>query len=225
MQIEVYKEKEIEDLSSDLLINLAYCYKKVFNYFWQDNWTKKTALEKVKSGLAITDKRKPILSLMFDQGRVVGFAWIILTTLEAITKEDMPFDITDKEKEYGVRVVKYWLKIARHNKVAIYRELGIEKNYQNWQGVHMASHLNLLIARGALEVGYNLLIYWTNPRAATFKQCIRLGWHPIHFFIDHDSVIMKGDAISLIEYSKAFLNKDRQVFKRMNRNKKKYLCR
>lgn len=225
MENELIKGKEAISISSNKLIKLAQCYKEVFNYAWQEEWTIDSALEELKRGLAISEKRLPLLSFIKQDNEIHGFALAILSSVDEICCDDMPFNLCKQKKEEGVKVVKYWCQLANHDKVLIFRELGVKKEYQIWQGTHMGSILNLQIARAAKNAGYKVLIYWTDAsKTNVFIQCLGLCWHPIHFFVDEQRVIMKGDVDSLIEYSQGFINKDRIIFRRMSENKKVYLC-
>ena len=224
IQIKTYVGKEVDDLSLDTLQSIACCYKEVFNQSWQDGWTNESAFHEVKHSLMVSKYRKPILVLAFLEKQVIGFSWLIMTSSKYVNNEDMPFSLADKQKKAGVEVIRYWLKIAKQDKLLIYRELGIKKEYLK-NGHYMSSKLMMPMAQAAVDNGYGTLFYWTNPSNVTFEHCLGLGWHPIYFYPKEDRLIMKGSASSLIEFSKGFLDRDEEIFRKMNVDIKKYFCR
>ncbi len=219
----IYDCRYIDLLPQEVIDSFAECYKEIFNQYWNEKWTKETAENIIKKGLVAAKERKSIISLLFDDKRVVGFAWIVLAAIDSVNIEDMPYNLTETEKEYGVKAVKYWLNSVNQRKIIIYRELGIYNKYQNLKNEHIASRITLPIIKKAYDKEYNALFYWTNPNNATFKLGLGFCWYPIHYYVNHDRVIMAGEVKKFIYYLQGILNKDKKILKKMLKNRKNYL--
>jgi hypothetical protein len=224
MKIELFYGEELNQIPEDKMVKLANCYKNIFNTFWNEKWTNSSAREEIESSLSLTTARKPLLSLAVNNDNIVGFAWIILTDKDNIDLNDMPFGADIDERMIGVETVRYFLKLANTKKVVVFREIGIEKEFQFFKGRHMAANLTLPIIEQAIKEGYKILFYWTNPGNSSFKQGLGFNWHPIHFFYKCDRVIMKGGLNELKFYLSGLYNKDRRVIKEMAENRKSYFC-
>ena len=219
----IYNCCNINSLSQEVIDGFAECYKKIFNQYWNEQWTKEIAENIIKKGLISTKERKSSISLLFDGKKVVGFAWIVLAAVDSIGIEDMPHGLKKIEKEYGIKVVRYWLNLVKQKKVLIYRELGIFDKYQNLQSSHMASKIAILMIKRACDDGYKALFCWTSPSNVIFKQGLGCCWRPIHYYADYDRVIMAGAVKKFIYYLQGVLNKDRKIAKEMLNNRNNYL--
>ena len=196
----IYGCCDINSLSQEIIDSFAECFKEIFNQYWNEKWTKKIAEDIIKKGLIATEKRKSNISLLFDDKKVVGFAWIVLATTDSIGIEDMPYELTEIEKEEGIKIIKYWLNMVNQKKVVIYRELGIYSKFQNLKNEHMASRITIPLIKMAYDDGYKALFYWTNPNNVTFKLGLGFCWYPIHYYVNHDRVIMAGEVKKFIYY-------------------------
>jgi hypothetical protein len=225
IQIKTYVDKEVAGLSPDVLYSIAACYKEVFNQFWLEEWTDESAYAEIKKSLVFKKNRKTILVLAYLNSQIIGFSWLKMTSADYIKRDDMPFILSEKQKVAGIEVIKYWLKIAKQEKVLLWSEMGIKKEYQIIKKQHTASRLMMASVKVALENDYNTLFYWTNSRSATFKSCIKIGWHPIHFYPNEDRIIMKGSAKSMLEFTQRVIKRDPEIFKIMQINTKQYFCR
>lgn len=219
----IYGSREIALLAKEDIDGFAECYKEIFNQYWNEKWTKKTAKDIIKKGLITANEREPAISLLFDDKKVVGFAWIILAGADAISTEDMPYELTEIEKEEGIKIIKYWLSLVNQKKIVIYRELGIFDKYQNLDGNHMASKITIPIIEKAYSSGYKTLFCWTSPNNVIFKHGLGFCWYPIHYYVNHDRVIMAGEIKKFIYYLKGIINKDKKILKEMYKNRKDYL--
>lgn len=219
----IYNCCDINSLSQEIIDSFAECYKEIFNQHWNENWTKKAAENVIKRELVVAKERKSNISLLFDDKKVVGFAWIVLATINSISIEDMPYDLTKIEKEDGVKIIKYWLNLVNQKKIIIYRELGIYNKYQNLNNEHVASKITFPIIKKAYDKGYKALFCWTSPSNVIFKLGLGFYWQPIHYYADHDRVIMVGGVKKFIYYLQGILNKDRKIAKEMLNNRNNYL--
>ncbi|MEA1963150.1 MAG: hypothetical protein U9M94_02820 [Patescibacteria group bacterium] len=219
----IYDYCDINSLSQEIIDSFAECYKEIFNQYWNEKWTKKTAENIIKKGLVAAKERKSSISLLFNNKRVVGFAWIVLADAGSISVDDMPYELTETEKKDGIKTIKYWLNLVSQKKVVIYRELGIYSKFQNLKGEHVASMITIPLVKMAYDDGYKALFYWTNPNNVTFKLGLGCCWYPIHYYVNHDRVIMAGEVKKFIYYLQGALNKDKKILKEMLKNRKNYL--
>jgi hypothetical protein len=224
LKIELFTGNKLQSFHKNFLEDTARCYQIVFNHFWQEQWTLESARDEIKRSLREINNRRPIISLLTRNGEVKGFAWIIMTDLDGLGEDDMPFDLSESKKKQGLEATKYWLRKAGHNRVVIFREIGILKDYFFSEKKHNASRLSLPIIKTAYEEGYRALIYWSDPDNSSFQQGIGFGWHPIHYFPEENRAILKGGLIDLTICLEGILNRDKQILKLMKENKKKYYC-
>ena len=220
---QIYDCRYIDLLPQEVIDSFAECYKEIFNQYWDEKWTKETAENIIKKGLVVSKERKSIISLLFDDKRVVGFAWIVLAAIDSVNIEDMPYNLTKTEKEDGVKAIKYWLNLVNQRKIIIYRELGIYNKYQNLKNEHIASKITLPIIKKAYDEEYKALFCWTSPSNVIFKLGLGFFWQPIHYYADYDRVIMVGGVKKFIYYLQGILNKDRKIAKKMLKNRNNYL--
>jgi len=189
--LEFFSGRELKNISSEKQLEIVKCYMEVFNESWQENWTIEAAQNEIESSFRISEKRIPILSLLWHEKELAGFAWGCLTDADNLLAEkDMPFYLTTEKKEECLRITKYWLKtIVKQYKVLIFHEFGAKKKFRN----SVSSFNGLSILSYALEHGCKSLVYWTSEKSNMFRLGLSLGWYPIHFCIDNDIILMGGN--------------------------------
>ena len=74
--------KELEWLTNEQLLEIANCYKEVFNESWGESWTTESALEEVTDALTWRPHRIPIAAFLYENHKVVGFSWGLLMQKE-----------------------------------------------------------------------------------------------------------------------------------------------
>lgn len=222
--INFYDSRKIAELGKEKLTKLAKCYQEVFNYYWHENWTFKQALAEVERSLKATEHRRPLLSLLLKGNEICGFAWIILTTTEHITTEDMPFNLEKKEKELGLKETRFWFERNTGKKIVIFREVGVRKEFQMIRGAQVAPKMTLPIVKKAKDENYHALFYWTNPNNIVFRYGVGFGWKPIYNFANKERTILAGSVPKLVYYIEGLINKKRDVFLEMAKNRRKYLA-
>ncbi len=225
-QVKTFSPVDLPELTVSEFEDLARCYMEIFNEdIWNENWTMEKAVKEIKEGLKIKKGRKPLVSFLFYQGRIIGFAWIILIDKKFLTLKDMPIGMSLQKKKQGLKTVQYWLDLANQEKLAVYKELGVLKSFRNNIRSHIASELTLPLFDTALKQDHRCLICWTSSLSSSFKRSVRFGWHPICFFQQEDRIIFKGDIRVSIKYLNGILNRDKEVFLEMKENEKTYYCR
>jgi len=210
-------------LGPDLVMSIARCYMDVFNRSWQEDWTIEKAFAEVSQALLPQPGRFALLSLLRRDDTVLGFAWGVVSELNAVYAGDMPFILPDDKKADALKTVRHWFGLAGHDRLLVYRELGILPEYRNY-GRYGAAALSLPIMEKAVSLGLKALLYWTNTGNPSFKQGIGFGWHPIAFYPAEDRVIMTGAIAPLIECLKGVVAKDRSVMRLMRSNRSLYWC-
>ncbi|MCK5211191.1 hypothetical protein KAJ89_00665 [Candidatus Parcubacteria bacterium] len=225
IRYELFYNEGIKKIKQNILLNLAHCYKTIFNNTWKEDWTQKSALVEIKKALTATQERKPILSLMFADEKVVGFAWNIFSAIEGLTVDDMPYDISKKEKEKGLRKVRQYLKSVSQQKVLIYRDLGIYPKYQNWGREHIPSKMTVPMTDIALRNEYKILFIWTSLTNPIFQHGMRFGWKLVCYYKKNDLIIMSGKVKKFQEYLLGILDKNKKLMNEMFDNRNKFLAK
>lgn len=99
--VRAYQQSELDIMSETQLTEVADCYRDIFNESWDENWTTETALDEIRDIFqGHHEGRTPIAVLLYKDGRVSGFSWGLVTTVEyLIANRDMPYDLALKKKK------------------------------------------------------------------------------------------------------------------------------
>lgn len=195
--LEVFSAEELANISPETKFAIADCYMEVFNESWGEKWTIAEAESQIDALLSFSEERSPLLSLLWYEHELAGFACGSLThTKNLVAEKDMPFSLSSEKKEEALLVSKYWLsKIVKQESIFIFSEYGAKKKFRN--GVSSFSALAVLSL--ALENGCKTLLFWTNEKSAVFKIGLCVGWYPIHYCITDDLIIMGGNIVFSIQ--------------------------
>lgn len=195
LSLKTYYGKELLELKDDTLMQIANCYRKIFNEDWHENWTLETSLNEIVKSFQWNEKRIPIATLLYDKNTIVGFAWgVLLETQDLIPERDMPYNINSQKKMDGTKITSYWLeKIAKKKEVLLIRELGALKKFRR----DIAPYILYPIYKLASTHNFKVVLFWTNIHSSTFKWALGVGWTPIYFFIEKDLVLMQGSINNL----------------------------
>ncbi|MCP4130868.1 MAG: hypothetical protein GY754_07785 [bacterium] len=223
--LETYYGEELSLLNNDTLIALADCYAEVFNQSWNEKWTRETALNEIMEAFINQEDRIPLVTIIQKEGKIIGFAWGILTGISCLEAEkDMPYGLSKEKKEEGLTVAKYWLKnVLEFEKIFLYREFGIIQQYRG----KLASFLTVNLLELAYEKNIKTLLYWTDLKSRIFYLGLGAGGYPIHFFLENDLILMGGnikyslDTARLVSDS----NASDESYKIVAENINKYLCK
>ena len=107
--IKMYRGRELESLTHRQFLEIANCYKEVFNESWGESWTTASAMKEVKDSLKCSPHRIPIAMFLNRNECIVGFAWGMLLDKEDLMLRDMNFYLPKGKKQEGIDVLKYWL--------------------------------------------------------------------------------------------------------------------
>jgi len=226
LRIQTFEGNQVDRLSESQLVQIAHCYREIFNESWGESWDEVSALREVKYNLRVERGRTPIASFLYQGHKLIGFAWGVLLNKDSLAAErDMPFGLHSDEKEKGLKVSLYWLdNIAKQNKLFLLRELGVLKTHRKL----MAPFLTISAFKRAINLGYNTTLFWTNIDSGVFNWGLGVGLTPVHFFITKNLLLMFGSisyTVSILE--RAFSN-DSSGTKRYSEffgNINRYLCK
>jgi hypothetical protein len=190
--IQTYINEELENLSSQLIFDIANCYKQIYKQSWGEEWTIEDALKEVKHSFIYSEGRIPIASIVFLEEMVIGFAWGLMTdTSHLIAESDMPFKLPAELKEEGITKTIFRLQeISNVDRLFMYREIAVLKEYRG----HIGPHLGMTILSNANEMGYNVLLAWTHIESRAFEFGLGCKWLPFHYFTPR----VDGKALTLL---------------------------
>lgn len=200
LKVKTYIGEEIDLFSQSFLIKIAKCYRDIYNESWKESWNIKSALNEIKIAFKHFESRLPVVSIVFDKEKVVGFAWgKICRKTNIILEYDMPFPLLYNEKKEGYDRIIYWLeKVNKTDLIFNYKEFGILKQYRD----RLAAYLTYDVLKVVLDYECNKIFLWTNINSNAFNYSLGLSWYPIHYFIKNDLVLFAGDirySIKIVE--------------------------
>jgi hypothetical protein len=221
--LKFYKNEEVKNLSLLEFESLVECYAKVFNEsFPEEKWTFTSAKKYINESFKISRERKLALTLVKNQDSVVGFSWINITDPHHILPIDLPNNLDKKEIDYAIEVITSWSEMSGHERIVIFRETAILKEFRIINKRHTSSALHIPLYEYAQKEGCTILFYWTNYFGSGFKLGIQVGWHPIIFFPKKNRVIIKGGVENCLKYLAGISGKEKWVFEAMRKNTQDY---
>jgi hypothetical protein len=190
--IRTFFQEELKNLPTQLISEIADCYRLVYNQSWHEEWSTDDALREVRDSFEGSEGRIPIASIVFFEEKVVGFAWGLMTdTNHLVAERDMPFKLPQELKEEGVVKSIFRLQeVSKTDKVYLYRDFAMLKEYRG----HVAPHLQMNILNTVNQMGYNVLLYWTNVESRAFDLGVGCKWFPFHYFTPR----IDGKALALL---------------------------
>lgn len=210
-------------LDDNLLLNIAECYKTVFNESWGENWTAQSALHEIKSCLQPDPDRTPVLSLLYKKEKVIGFCWAFVIDSKSLSGESAPFSASQLKRHESVEVAKYWLdRVGKKSKFISIRELGVIRKYRQ----DKAPFLCLPVFDKAQDLDCNVVFFRTKISSKAFKWSLGVGFVPLQFFMVDGLLLMQGSikyAINLLNGLLGESKRKSQLLILSNINK--YLCR
>jgi hypothetical protein len=190
--IQTYINEELENLPSQLISDIASCYKLVYKQSWHEEWAIEDALGEVKNSFIGSEGRIPIASIVFFKEKVIGFAWGLMTDINhLIAERDMPYKLPLELKEEGITKTIFRLQeVSKVDRLFLYREIAVLKEHRG----HIGPHLGMTILNIANEMGYNVLLAWTHIESRAFEFGLGCKWLPFHYFTPR----VDGKALTLL---------------------------
>lgn len=224
-QLKTWFGDEVKAINEETMDELATCYMTVFNESWGESWTLSSAKSEIRDSLRGEPGRTPLLSLLFKDNAIIGFCWVLLMQKDTLTKErDMPWELTDAEKETGMTISNYWLdEVVGKDRIMFIKELGALKEHRQ----KVTPFLAIPLFERALKMGYDVAFLWTNVYSKAFKWGLGVGLSPVHFFITNNLLLMYGSVKGSLESVRTVVEGSfsRQSHYPMIRNINKYLMK
>lgn len=214
---------QLEDIPEDTLASLAQCYAQVFNESWGEDWTQESALAEIRKCIHCDGDYTPLMSILFNKDKVVGFSWGFVMDAGSLSDESAPFSSSGLKRHESVQVARYWVtEVAKIKKLISIRELGVLKEYRQ----DKTPFLCLPIFERAKAMGCNVAFLRTKVTSKAFKWSLGIGFIPIQLFMIDGLLLMHGS----VKYATDIFNglidsvSKRQSQQKVVTNIKKYLC-
>jgi hypothetical protein len=221
-KVEFYYGAQVAMMDDALLVDLANCYRDVFNESWGENWTTQSALREIKTCLQPDPERTPVVSLLFRHERVIGFCWAFIIDSNSLKHANAPFSSSQLKRHESVEVAKYWLnEVGKKTRFITIRELGVIKEYRQ----DKAPFLCLPIFGKSQDEDCNVVFFRTKITSKAFKWSLGVGFVPLQFFMVDGLLLMQGSIKYAINLLNGLLGGSKRKSQHMIlSNINRYLC-
>lgn len=224
-RLERFYGTELGRLSAETWLQLAQCYKTIFNESWGESWTDESAMAEIRKILDCRGPRIPMAVLLYCEDKVIGFSMgQIMGREDLLLEEDMSPTLPMRKKKEGMAVMTYWLdSVVKKEKFLFFRELGVLRQYQ----LEVSPFLGLPLIEKARRHACDVVFCRVNTRSKAFKWHLGVGFSPIHFFMKNNLLLMLGSAKYAAEVLDNMIKKslDKESHKVLMGNINRYLCR
>jgi len=221
--VQCWSAEQVHRIPQSILASLARCYAEVFNESWGENWTEQSAMHEVNKCIAGQDGYTPVITMLFNEEKVVGFCWAFIMETDSLTEGSAPFSSSSIKRHESVSVAKYWLdSVGRKNLLVSIRELGVIKEHRQ----DKTPYLTIPIFEKAKAMECNVAFFRTKTTSKAFKWSLGVGFVPLQLFMVDDLLLMKGNvkyAMSLLYGSIDDTNKRHSQHEIIG-NIRRYLC-
>jgi len=209
-KVVTYDATELSQLIDIELTAIAVCYRDVFNTSgeWEETWTTESALKEVQKAFAREESRDPVVTIIWDGDKAIGFGWGLLTDVDHLVAErDMPFALPVELKQEGLAKAKLWLsEVAGASRVFLYRDFGVLKASRD----RLAGPLTQEILNRVKVEGVKPLLYWTSTKSQVYNIGIGMKWVPFHYFPPQPDgkvlTLMIGNVFWTADFVNKFIN-------------------
>ena len=224
-RVERFYGQELAQLDDDIWVQIADCYKTIFNQSWGESWTDESAMTEVRRMLDWTGSRIPLAVLMYHESKVIGFSMgQVMEKGDLTLEEDMSPTLSATKKKEGMSVMKYWLdSVVNKEKFLFFRELGVLREYQ----LEVSPFLGLPLIEKARKLSCDVVFCRVNTKCKAFKWHLGVGFSPIHFFRKNNLLLMLGSAKYAADVLENMIRQslDKDSHKVLMGNINRYLCR
>ena len=221
--IQFFCGEQLANVPRSTLLSAARCYAEVFNESWGENWTQESALAEINSFINCDPRYMPVMSLLFQDERVIGFSWGFIMDAASLTAESAPFSCSALKRHESIEIARYWMDaVSKHHKLLSIRELGVIKEFRQEKG----PYLTMPIFEKAKSVDCNVAFFRTKISSKAFKWSLGVGFVPLQLFMVDGLLLMKGS----IKYALNLLHRSLDDSERRKSqaeiigNIKRYLC-
>jgi hypothetical protein len=187
--LQFFSGEQLERIPRSTLLSAAQCYAEVFNESWGEDWTQESALAEIRGFINCDPQYTPVMSLLFNEERVVGFSWGFIMDAESLTDDSAPFSASALKRHESVEVARYWLDaVSKQSKLISIRELGVIKEFRQ----DKTPYLTIPIFEKAKEVECNVAFFRTKISSKAFKWSLGVGFVPLQLFMVDGLLLMKG---------------------------------
>lgn len=188
-RVEFFCGSQVALMDEELLLQIAECYMQVFNESWNESWTVMSALSEVKAALQYDESRVPIVSLLFKEEAVIGFAWGYVMDMDNLNVATAPFSSFSLKRHECVDITRYWLsEVGGKTRFMTIRELGILKEYRQ----EKSPYIGLPMLQKAQDMGCKVVFFRTKTTSRAFKWSLGVGFIPLQFFMENGLLLMQG---------------------------------
>lgn len=221
--LQCFSGSNLKRIPRSTLLSLAKCYSDVFNESWGEDWTVESALEEIMHCVHCNPAYLPVMTILFNEDRVIGFSWAYLLDSDALTNDSAPFSASAVKRHESVAVARYWMeRVGNKSKLVSIRELGVIKEYRQ----DKTPYLMVPIFDKASSLDCNVAFLRTKVTSTAFKWCLGVGLLPLQYFMVDDLLLMRGSvkyALAMFSGSiDATIRRKTQV--EIIGNIKRYLC-
>jgi hypothetical protein len=216
-------QQQLENIPRSTLMSAARCYAEVFNESWGEDWTLESALAEINNFINCDSRYTPVMSLLFNDDRVVGFSWGFVMDSESLTMDSAPFSNSPLKRHESIEVVRYWVdKVSKQNRLLSIRELGVLKEFRQ----DKTPFLMLPIFQKAKDLDCNVAFLRTKITSKAFKWSLGIGFVPLQLFMVDGLLLMKGSIKYATEIFAGSIDeaRKRKTQVELIGNIKRYLC-
>ncbi|MDT8398661.1 MAG: hypothetical protein RQ899_08610 [Pseudomonadales bacterium] len=221
-RVDFHYGNQVNLLDDAVLLDLADCYKNVFNESWGENWTIQSALKEIKACLLPDPERTPVISLLYKDEKIIGFCWAFIIETETLKSENTPFSSSQLKRHESVEVARYWLnEVGKKKRFITIRELGVIKEFRQ----DKAPFLCLPIFDRAQDSECSVIFFRTKISSKAFKWSLGVGFVPLQFFMVDGLLLMQGSIKYAINLLNGLLGGSKRKSQHMIvSNISRYLC-
>lgn len=221
-RVEFFYGPQVEMIDDSLLMEVANCYKQVFNESWGENWTTQSALTEIKSALQHDKGKTPIVSLLLREEKVIGFCWAYVMDADNLNAATAPFSSSSLKRHECVDIARYWMdEVGGKTRFMTIRELGILKEYRQ----EKSPYIGIPVLQKAQDMGCKVVFFRTKLSSKAFKWSLGVGFVPLQFFMQNGLLLMQGSVKYAIEVLSGLVEgQKRKSQHNIMANINRYLC-
>lgn len=221
--LQFFTGAQLENIPRSTLLSAAQCYAEVFNESWGEDWTVESALAEINGFINCDPRYTPVMSLLFNEDRVIGFSWGFIMDTDALTSDSAPFSNSPLKRHECIEVARYWVdKVSKQQRLISIRELGVLKEFRQ----DKTPFLMLPIFQKAKDMECNVAFLRTKITSKAFKWSLGIGFVPLQLLMVDGLLLMKGSVKYAFEIFAGSIDETRKRKTQVELigNIRRYLC-